>query len=199
MIGLSLSNNNKRVIKGRMFLIGSLCKEKKEAAAKFWNNQEQLSLVFSLDDCSIFNFPNGGLVSELVDGSTIPHCFQRGEEPVPSGTLPDTIVGFSVKCFIIPTRDTYAKLIILLFPLPKDMLLELHPLSSNPLFPGLTLFSGEFPLIPQSANPPLEKNWVSLFAPAILPGALFDDSGCYPRTPVDQSGNGPDPEETSKT
>ena len=78
----------------------------------------------------------------------------------------------------------YTKLIILLFPLPKDMLLELHPLSSNPLFPGLTLFSGEFPLIPQSANLPLEKNWGSPFAPAILPGALFDDSGCYPRTPL---------------
>ena len=184
IIGLTLSNDNKRIIEGRIILIGSLCVDKRVAANKFWEMEEQISLVFSINDGSIFSFPNGGMVSELVDGSLIPHSFYKGTEPVPDGTLPDAAIGFSLKCFIVPTRDTYAKLIILLYPLPKDMILNLHPHCTNPLFPGISLFTGEFPLIPQSSNPPLEKSWGVPFAPAILPGTPFEDSGNFPRTPL---------------
>lgn len=183
LVGLELSNDNKRVTNGKLFLIGSLCRNKKVSANKFWELPEQISLTFTINDCGMFTFPNGGCVSEIIDGSCIPHSFHKGEVLLSKEELPETILGFALKCYIIPTRDTYAKLALLLFPLPKDMLLNTHPLCTNPSFPGMPLFTGEFPLIPSSLGPPLDKNWGFPFTPAIIPGSAYEDSGNFPNTP----------------
>ena len=182
IIGLSLSNDNRRIVDGRFSIIGSLCQEKKVSANRFWDLDNQISLVFSIADCSIFTFPSGSMVSEVIDSSLVPHRFQEGDITLEQGNLPITLQGFSLKCAVVPSRDTYAKLSLLLFPLAKDRLLALHPLCSNPLFPGISLFSGEFPLIPSSLARPLEKNWGFPFAPAVLPGASFDDLENIPGT-----------------
>ena len=176
--GLSLSNDNKRIIKVKLLLIGSLCKDKKIFANKYWDILELLSLVFTIADCSIFSFPNGGLVLEILDGSLIPYSFYKGDKPVPSGTLPDSILGFSIKCYV-----TFAKLNILLFPLPKDMLLSLHNLTTNPIFPGISLFTVEFPLIHKSSNLPLEKQWGFPFAPANSRVLFLTSLRTSPRSP----------------
>ena len=175
MIGITLSNDNRRSIDGRFVLLGSLCTEKRVNAGKFWNQMDlpgtsnshpdSLSLCFSIPDCEIFKFPGGGLVSEYVDGDALPHTFYRGDVIVQKENLPDSYLGFAVRAFVMPTRDTYAKISLLLFPLPKDMLIANHPLSGNPCFPGITLFSGEFPLLPRSADRPLLKKWGCPIAP----------------------------------
>ena len=192
VIGLSLSNDNKRVTDGKFFLVGTLCAEKKVMATKFWNLPDQpgtsrntldaLQLSFSIPDCEIFKFPNGGLVSELVDGGAITHSFMRGDVEIPQDDLPESILGFSVRAYIIPTRETYAKIIILLYPLAKDMLVSSHSLSNNPMFPGITLFSGEFPLFPMSSTPPLNKNWGCPISPVIIPGMDLEDAVNFPKS-----------------
>ena len=183
LVGLTLSNDNSHVVNRRMFLIGSLCQNKNVNANKFWDIAlEQWHRSFTVNDCNIFDFPNGGLVSEIVDGSLFLHSYYKGDELVAKENLPETILRFSLRCYIIPTRETYAKIVLLLYPLPKDMLLNAHPLSSNPAFPGITLFTGEFPLVPASLGSPLDKNWGSPFTPANVPGASFEDSGLFPNT-----------------
>lgn len=181
-IGLTLSNDNRRVNEAKFGLIGSLCKEKRVSANRFWELDAQTSLTFSVPDCSVFSFPNGSMVSDLVDGSTFPHRFQVGDEVLDPQTLPAPLLGFSFKCAVVPTRDTYAKVTLLLFPLPKNTLLTTHPFCTNPQFPGISLFRGEFPLTPNSLDPPLEKNWGFPFAPAVLPGADFEVLENFPST-----------------
>lgn len=194
IVGLTLSNDNSRSIDGRFVLLGSLCSEKRISAGKFWSQMdvpgtsgvqpETLSLCYSIPDCEIFKFPNGGLVSEYVDGDAVPHSFVRGDTQVQEDDLPDSYLGFAIRAFIVPTRETYAKLSVLLYPLTKDMLASNHPLSDNPGFPGITLFSGEFPLLPRSLERPLMKNWGCPITPAIIPGADLDGSANMPRTPL---------------
>lgn len=194
MVGLTLGNDNRRILDSRFILLGVLCTDKRVNAAKFWDNMdapsssqsspESLSLSFSIPDCGIFKFPNGGLVSEYLDGDAIPHKFLRGDVQVPDGELPDSYLGFAVRAYIIPTRETYAKINLMLFPLPKDMLNSNHPLCENPCFPGISLFSGEFPLLPRSADNPLKKNWGCPLTPAVIPGASTEESNNVPRTPL---------------
>ena len=182
VVGLSLSNDNKRVTEGRFYLIGNLCTDKRSHANKFWNISEPLTLTVTIPDCSIFKFSSGGLVSELLDGGTIKHSFYKGEDLVPAESLPDNILGFTLRAHIIPTTSNWAKLYIILFPLPIDLLKSTHPLCANPMFPGILVFSGEFPLIPSSSALPLKKNWGCPITPAILPGAFFSESENFPKT-----------------
>ena len=98
--------------------------------------------------------------------------------------LPDSYLSFTVRAFVIPTGDTYAKISLLLFPLPKDMLITNHPQSGNPCFPGITLFSGEFPLLPRSTERPLLKKWGCPLAPDLIPSADLEDAANTPRTPL---------------
>ena len=116
MVGLTLGNDNRRIIDSRFILLGALCTDKRVNATKFWDSMdapsssqsqpESISLSFSVPDCGIFTFPNGGLVSELVNGDTIPHKFLRNDVQVPDGELPDSYLGFAVRAFVIPTRET---------------------------------------------------------------------------------------------
>ena len=191
LVGLTLSPDNGRVIDGRFLLIGSLCRDKRVGAGKFWRlggqNQpeaEPLTFSFTIDDCEILKFPNGGLTSEIIDGDAVKHDFYRGNVLVQKDSMPDSYMGFSLRAYITPTRETYAKITLILYPLAKDMLTATHPMSEYLAFPGLTLFAGEFPLIPKSSAPPLSKSWGCPFAPAIIPGTDWNDSSSCPRTPL---------------
>ena len=192
-VGLTLSNENRRVLDGRFILLGALCTDKRVNATKYWSNMdaaggsaqsqpEALSFSFSIPDCTVFKFPNGGLVSEYVDGDAIPHKFLKGDMQVPEEELPDSYLGFSIRAFVVPTREAYARISVLLFPLPKDMLGSTHPLSENPCFPGITLFAGEFPLLPKSSAPPLKKNWGCPITPLVVPGRELEEASSLPRT-----------------
>lgn len=209
LIVVSLSNDNKRIVEGRFCLIGSLCSNKKVSAGKFWNVLDQTTgqphpstsaeppvpgseadppqpwyLTFSVPDCEVFRFTDGGMISEAVDGDRFPHVFHRGDTEVSEENLPEGYLGFSLKAFVTPTRETFAKITILLFPLARDLLSSAHPHSGNCMFPGLTLFSGEFPLIPRSAALPLQKKWGCPIAPAIIPGMDLEESAHFPRSPL---------------
>ena len=181
-VGLCLSNNNRRVTDATFHLLGSLCREKRVSANKYWDLEDTTSMQFSIPDCDMFKFPAGNLVSEIVDGGVIDHTFYVGDQPIEHEDLPETVLGFSIRAFIIPTRESYAKLKLILYPLPKDMLVANHILASNPMFPGVSVFSGEFPLLPVSSSYPLEKNWGCPISPVILPGMDFEESENYPRT-----------------
>lgn len=141
-------------------------------------------LMYSIPDCEVFRFPDGGLVSEIVDGDRFPHSFYRGETLVPEDELPEGYLGFSLRAYVAPTRETYAKITILMYPLAKELLVSAHPLSRNSMFPGITLFSGEFPLIPKSSAQPRQKGWGCPLVPAVIPGMDLEDSTHFPRSPL---------------
>ena len=184
VVAIALSNDNRRVTDASFHLMGNLCTDKRVSANKYWDLPEQTSLSFSIPDCAVFKFTNGNMVSELLDGGSIEHSFYVGEEPLEQGEYPEALLGFTIRAHVIPTRENYAKLNIILFPLAKDLLLTNHPLSTNPTFPGISVFSGEIPVFPSSATLPLSKNWGCPVTPMVLPGMDLEDSSNIPKTPL---------------
>ena len=156
-VGLNFANDNRSITNGHFFMVGQLfpgSDSKKFSASKFWANGADIDLQLSVPSASIFSFSDS-LVSDLLDSSEIPHAFfssgrRLEDEEVEAANIP----GFSVCLFVNPSKETFAKLSVVLYPLPLDTLLETHVLGSNPQFPGLSVFSGEFPIGPPHTSVP---------------------------------------------
>ena len=185
-----LSNDNKSIENISFHLGGTLFEEEdlKANCSKFWNVSENLSMAIPCLDTSIFSFPNGGLTSELVDSSKFRvNWYKDGVIMAPENRAETGITGFCLRFHATPKQSlvsgTWATLALILYPLPKAMLLEGHPLSTNANFPGFRLFSSDvFQIGFNSAKRFKDLSWGSPILPACIPGGDWDDLPFCPST-----------------
>ena len=185
LIGLQLANDNRSITTGNLFLVGQLFPDsdtKVFQAAKFWAGPDtaDIDLHISIPSADIFTFKSS-MVSDLVDAREVSHAFFRGSQRIEEDEAEALVPGFTLRLFVIPTRENHAKVTLVLFPLSRDNLHELHPLAEDPNFPGLSLFSGEFPIgLPQSQPPRPPAPWGCPILPVVVPGNSFSDCPTVP-------------------
>ena len=180
LIGLQLTNDNRSITTGNFFMVGQLFQDsdtKVFQAAKFWAGPDtaDIDLHISVPSAEIFTFKSS-MVSDLIDSREVSHAFFRGSQRIEEDEAEALVPGFSLRLFVIPTRENYAKVTLVLYPLSLENLLDLHPLAEDPNFPGLSLCSGEFPIgLPQSQPPRPPAPWGSPILPVVIPGIPFLD------------------------
>ena len=182
-IGLELSNDNRNVHSGHFCMFGNLFRNPVQAfqAAKFWEGANEIKLEISIDSVEIFTFTDS-LASELLDSAAVSHKFIRDGQEVDTTELQELgITGFSLRAFVVPTRETYAKVIVGLFPLLLAELSDEHPLLGNPLFPAISLCSPrEFALGPPTTTTRRSTRWGFPFWPLLVLGADLEDCPSFP-------------------
>ena len=178
-----LANDNKSVSNVSFHLGGTLFEDEdlKLNCSKFWNVPDNLTLAIPCLDTAVFSFSNGGLTSDLVDSSRFQvHWFRDGVPLSPEERAETGILGFSLRFHALPeqsvTSGTWANLTVVLYPLPKAMLLEGHGLCTRPNFPGLRLFSSKvFQIGFNSAKAFPDIEWGCPLVPAVMTGSDWDD------------------------
>ena len=181
LTGLRLSPDNQRVVNSAVFLLGSLCVDKRVSVTKVWNFSATTYLTLTVNNANIFTFPNGALHSDYVDSSAFSFKFSQSGSTLGLPTLTDLgYKGFCLRAALAPISPTFTKIWITLFPFAKADLLSTHPLAPNPSFPGLKILESDVPFAPLSSGPPLEKDWGFPFAPAILLGSELDPDAPFP-------------------
>ena len=179
-LSVSLSPDNRRVASASFHLIGSLWADKSFNTAPYWNSSAPSQLVLSISDLTLFKFPPGSLCSAYVSSADLEFQFTQDNSVVPTALFSQAgLSEFCLRAFCYPTSDSYAKLVLLLFPCSETQLAE-NPLYLDPYFPGLRLYDSEFPLSPQSSQSPIPDPWGFPLAPAVFPGADWDDAPSFP-------------------
>lgn len=181
LLGVTLSGDNRAIHNSTFLLQGTLYHTPKVVQAnKFWKlpQNTEHEVIFSDIPCSLFKFTNS-MVSNLVDSTDIEYSIRPvGKHPMVGTELDDiSFRGFALRAYIWPTHPNWAKITVLLYPLPKDKLLAAHPLSVHAAFPGITAFSHTFPLGPPTLP---GKKYGFPFTPAITPGASFGEFPNHP-------------------
>ena len=177
-LSVTLSPDNLRVEEARFNLLGSLWDNKTFHAASFWTTVNPTQLTISLPDLSMFVFPPGSLCSNYLSSGDIKFNFSQNGQLIPPNLYQATnLSAFCLRLFVYPTSDSYAKVIILIYPFPLTVLAS-NPLYLDHSFPGLKLADYEFSLAPPSLLSPINDTWGFPLAPAIFPGKDWDlDSG----------------------
>jgi hypothetical protein len=138
LTGIRLSPDNQRVVNSAVFLLGSLCVDKRVSVTKVWNFSTTTYLTLTVNNANIFTFPNGALQSDYVDSSALSFKFSQSGSTLGLPTLTDLgFKGFCLRAALAPISPTYTKIWVTLIPFAKADLLSTHPLALNPSFPGL--------------------------------------------------------------
>jgi len=162
-IGLTLSNDNKRVETARLITRGAL-QEKvlKVPANHIWEAaDESVTLSIKLHRAETFSFRDGGLYSQYVDGDATSHSFYSvGEGRQPAAILEaekeeHRIGKFCLRQVCQVNRSSSVKAgvslsyVVLIYPTSKEQLLQGSEMAANPSWPGLELCSGTLQLLPR--------------------------------------------------
>jgi hypothetical protein len=183
-IGLTLSNDNKKIESGK-FITWGILQDKilKIPAHHIWDSaDESIILSIRLTRAETFTFREGGLYSQYVDEQAIAHNFYdmvEGQQPVPilEQEKGERQIGkFCLRQVCQVSRSSSVKnggvvisYVVLIYPTSKDQLLQGSELATSPSFPGLELCSGTMQLLPRPTTP-----WGCPVLPLLR--ASFDDS-----------------------
>ena len=180
-LSVTLSADNLRVDEATFHLLGSLWQDKSFHAASFWTTVSPTVLTLSLPDLSVFNFPPGSLCSDYLSSADLQFSFSQNDQIVPPNLYQSAgLSAFCLRVFAYPSSDSYAKLVILLFPFPLSRLATDNQLYLDPCFPGLKLADYEIPLAPPALLSPINNSWGFPLAPAVFPGSDWSDNSRVP-------------------
>ena len=174
VICLNLSPDNLRVANATLLLQGTLIANKIINVSTFWDEAPGVSLSITLDDLTIFNFPDGSLVSEYVASDEFENTFTLDNNILAADELEDAgVSNFCLRSHVYPSTADHAKMVITLYPMPFAKL-ALNPLHMDTRFPGMSFATKEFQLGPSPILSPLGKPWGFPIVPCLLPGSTFD-------------------------
>lgn len=151
LVTAELSDDNHEVINTSFLLQGNLFPDKKTfSVKKLFGTQEAIKLTFNSLDSASFSFGDS-LSSNLVDDTKFP-CFfsHEGEALAEEDWESLGLEGFCLRAYATPKAATWITLRLVLYPLREAELLAKYPLASSALFPGLLLFRGDIPIVPES-------------------------------------------------
>lgn len=180
ILGLTLGSDNLRVLAANLYLLGGIHAGPedvtKRLATLYWPKvKPTIELRLPLNDLKKFRF-DGTLQSDLLDSSLINHEFVDSETK--ASLSPDQFAeaggsGFTLKAFCHMKDKLWFSLALVLFPLPKEELLETFPYAADNCFPGLNLLSVDVKLMP---NAPDEYGLA--FMPLLMKG---NREGVFPK------------------
>jgi hypothetical protein len=167
IIGLTLSNDNKRVESRRFYTRGVLQERNiKVAASEIWENaHESVTLTIKLPRAEVFKFTDGGLYSQYVDEEAVTYYMHstvkdRAPIPIPAQEKEERQIGkFCLRqvCYVSKSFTARGGVIVtyvvFIFLTSKEQLLSGSELTASPSWPGLRLCSGEMQLLPRPNNP----------------------------------------------
>jgi hypothetical protein len=188
---LLLSADNRQPIAGEFVVRGKLeAKEWRLEAAKLWSEaDEQATLVIKTPKAEIFSFPEGGLWSDIVDGSELDAAVwavsEGGQqEQVPAADYDEWGIGeFSARMVCqLSKQSSQAKGVLIkyhvpVFPQARAVVVKegLHAKLGS--LPGLKLAEGEFPLGPSPS-----RAWRCPLVPLTQPGMPYERLAVAPAT-----------------
>ena len=178
-LSATLTGDNCRVDSATFHLLGKLWANKNFNASSLWTTQSATTLSISIEDLTVFSFPDGSLVSNYVSSADLPFSFTQAGEVIDDEEFSVAgVSSFCLRAFAYPTTDAFAKVVLLLFPCDIAEL-STNPLYLDPRFPGIRLTDFEIPLAPPPTLSPIEKSWGFPLICAIFPGSDWEDApGC---------------------
>ena len=175
-LSATLTGDNERVECTTFHLLGELWSNKVFNVSSFWPTEEATTLTLSLDDLTVFTFPEGSLVSNYVCSSELTYSFsQNGSIITEENFTTAKISDFCLRAFAHPTTDSFAKIIILIYPCSLATLAS-YPSFQDTRFPGIKLANAEIPLAPIPTLSPLQRSWGFPLACAIFPGSDWSEA-----------------------
>jgi len=188
-IGLALSPDNLRVDGGTFVVRGELeLKDKRMPAVSIWptaNKDVVFQITFPRGD--VFNFYQGGLCSNLVGNSMVPHVFfdaseGRGSRPLLAADprLEGTEAGFCIRMVAqisglsSASKGVIMRAAIMLFPSNVENVSEIEH-SNKAGWPGLKIGEVFMPL-----GPAPTVKWRCPLLPFIKPRAQFEEDDVAP-------------------
>ena len=173
LFSLSLSQDNRSVSSGSFHLAGSLFEDRSYNAGVYWELSSAVTLKLSIEDLSIFNFPDSRMVSDHVSSADLSFSFLEDDQEITADNYDDFgLTPFCIRAYAYPTSDTWSKIVLILNPCSYSSLSD-SPVYLDTRFPGFKL--GEFllPLGPDPAFSPIRRTWGFPFTPAVLPSTPF--------------------------
>ena len=178
-LSATLTGDICRVDSATFHLLGKLWANKNINVTSLWPTQAATTLSLTIEDLSIFTFPDNSMVSNYVSSIDLQFSFsQAGVVLEEENFSLAGVSNFCLRAYMYPTSDAYAKVVLLL--LPCDLAeLSTNPLYLDPRFPGIRLKEVEIPLAPPPLLSPVEKTWGFPLICAIFPGSDWEDApGC---------------------
>ena len=144
-----------------------------------WPTQAATTLSLTIEDLTIFTFPDNSMVSNNISSADLLFSFSQAGEVLKEEDFSLAVVSeFCLRAYNYPTTDAFAKAVLLLF-LCNLAELTANPLYLDPRFPGICLKEVEIPLAPPPMLSPVEKTWGFPLICAIFPGSDWEDvTGC---------------------
>lgn len=182
-VGLDLSPDNRRVVRGRYLLAGPLTKEPVsiQAAKLFPTADPAIMLVIYIPDGAEFRFHSGNLGSDLLPCESYKHHFSKGESVIfPTDWAANNIgetclraIGHLDKSSNTGTGPR-PKTTILLFPKSVEEMHQLSDGTQNVSWPGLRILqtTGEFF--------PKTNAWKDPICPLLLRGSPQEGAPNFP-------------------
>jgi hypothetical protein len=157
-IGLELSNDNKSVKSGQFFLRGPLSAEPGQIqASKLWERATQDALVtFRFPHGGEFDFSNGTLASEYLEGEAVKISVERDKQVVAQEDWQKIgITKFSLR--LVAYLDKLSnkngpkiKFNLLFFPAGREEMEEISDAVQGPAWPGVKILEGHAALFPKA-------------------------------------------------
>ena len=175
-LSATLTADNERVESASFHLLGELWMDKVFNVSNFWPTTTATSLNLSLEDLTVFSFPEGSLVSNYVCSTELDYSFSQGSSTIMREDFDAAFLSeFCLRAFAHPTTDSFAKIVIMIYPCSLATLTA-YPLFQDSRFPGIRLSDVEIPLAPIPTLSPLQKSWGFPLACAIFPGSDWTEA-----------------------
>jgi hypothetical protein len=173
-VGLELSPDNTDITRGQFFMRGHLSIEQGEFQAnKLWDKAgKDISVVMTFPQAADFDFANGSLASDYLDGERVKiKCF-RDDQEIQAAEWPK----FGIKSFamrLIAYLDKQSnrsgpkiKFTVLFFPETVEDMMKIGDEVQGPAWPGIKVLEGQADFFPMAP----EKGWGCPIYPVIAPG-----------------------------
>ena len=171
--GLTLSNTNREVAQGDVYLVGSLYEDAvcSIAGRHLWPGcPDSVGISVDFKNLGVFQF-RGSLVSDFIPLESLDHELQIDGSKVDHDVFGAATNGGEtcVRAYLFPEAAEYLRLEIRIFPRSKEALLELFPHPKNHGIPGMRLASETVRFIPNQSHK--LKRWGLPWYPFILKGS----------------------------
>lgn len=178
-IGLELSPDNRRVVRGQFMIRGPLARDPVVLqAAKLWEKADkEATVTITFPQGAEFSFDTSTLTSDYLDGAAVKMAISKQDQIVLPTNWPG--LGIGEICFrLVAHLDKSSNganspripFTVLAFPRSVTQLDELSELTKGASWPGIKVLEGEAALFPNTRL----GAWGCPIFPILCPGARLD-------------------------
>ena len=193
-VGVKLSADNLTVENARLTIVGCWDTEPFIVQAqKLWPQAPPyITLEVELRDMSAFRFADGDMCSRYIPQEALRYKFLASGEDGQRRELADAeLEAFSISPFSVRTACGLSKAsgakhriwltaAVIIYPATEEEMTSISPAAKLPAWPGIKLVDGDIPVHPQAGKGKAcmnGKEWGCPIAPAVRPGAPWEDTG----------------------